>query len=137
MLEFLNPWLLLGLPLASLPFLLHLVRRRPRVTFPWPSLMLVREETATRRRPTLSELLLLIMRALIIVLLVLALALPLWRGDPTAPLTTWLVVDDSWRTSGHMTTVLASGDELADALATGYRLGLATSSGKDTDRADG
>jgi hypothetical protein len=129
MLEFLNPWMLLGIPLASLPFLLHLVRRRPKVTFPWPSLMLVREQTATRRRPTFSELLLLMLRALIILLLVLALALPLWRDDPAAPLTTWLVVDDSWRTSGHLNTVLAAGDDLADALAIGYRLALATTTG--------
>jgi len=130
MLEFLNPWMLLGLPLASLPFWLHLVRRRPKVTFPWPSLMLVREQTATRRLPTLSELLLLMLRALIILLLVLALALPLWRTDPGAPLTTWLVVDDSWRSSGYLNMLLASGDALADLLAAGYRLGLATTTGK-------
>jgi hypothetical protein len=81
-LEFLSPWLLLGLAAAAIPLVLHLLSsvRAQEVYFPTLRfLRLSMEKTARRRR--VQHWLLLALRSLLLALLAMALAQPLTRGD--------------------------------------------------------
>ncbi len=81
MIGFQNPWALALLPLAALPWLLHLLRRRRFRKVPFPSLMLLDERrNMVWRRYRLEEILLLIIRTLLVLGLVAALARPWVRG---------------------------------------------------------
>ncbi|MCU0606425.1 MAG: BatA domain-containing protein [Candidatus Edwardsbacteria bacterium] len=99
--SFLNPWALWFLPLAALPVLIHLFRRRPAAAIPFPDLRFLREShAATWRRARLQELLLLALRVLAVAALVLALArpraglaLPGWLGGREGAVI--IVLDDS------------------------------------------
>lgn len=78
----LNPLFLLGLAALAVPVIVHLVRRTraPQVAF--PSLMFVRRiPQRTIRRKRLHNLLLLLLRALAIVLAVLAFSRPFFEGS--------------------------------------------------------
>ena len=78
--SFLTPLYIAGLAAISLPILLHLIRRAPRGSVSFSSLMFI-TPTPPRltRRSRLDQILLLILRGLVICLLALAFARPFWR----------------------------------------------------------
>jgi hypothetical protein len=114
---FLHPWVLLGLPLATVPLILHLIQRRDPPTIEFPAaryLMQVTEEH--QRRLRLRHLLLLLIRTLLLLALVLAAAAPsapLRQALSHAPSALVIVVDDS-PSSG---AVLAGTPRLTDLKA--------------------
>ena len=82
---FLNPFFLLGALAATLPVLVHLVRRTRAVRLQFPSLMFLRRiEQKTIRRRRLRNLLLLALRAAALLLLALAFARPYFSGASAA-----------------------------------------------------
>jgi len=90
---FQNPWALALLPLAAVPWLLHLMRRRRFRRTPFPSLMLLADQrTMVWRRYRLEELLLLAVRTALVAILVVMLARPLVRGM----LPGWLSTAERW-----------------------------------------
>jgi hypothetical protein len=96
---FAAPWALLGLGLASIPILLHLLARRepPTVLFP-ATRYLAQTARLHQRRLQLQHLLLLLLRTLLIVALVFAAAGPSWPSTGLgahAPTALVLVVDNS------------------------------------------
>jgi hypothetical protein len=98
MISFLNPLYLLLLPLAALPILLNLVKRRVRLRVRFPSIQLLKivEERRARRRPRWQEILLLALRVAAVLLLVLMLAGPrLTFGGAAPPRAVVVVVDNS------------------------------------------
>jgi hypothetical protein len=98
MISFLNPLYLLLLPLAALPILLNLVKRRVRLRIRFPSVQLLKvvEERRARRRPRWQEILLLALRVAAVLLLVLMLAGPrLTLGGAAPPRAVVAVVDNS------------------------------------------
>jgi len=97
---FINPAILGGLALVGIPIVLHLLmRRRPkRIEFPALRFIQLTRES-TQRRMRFQHILLLILRALIIMLIVLAMARPRSAGlsavigDDEAPVAAALVFD--------------------------------------------
>jgi von Willebrand factor type A domain/Aerotolerance regulator N-terminal len=82
---FLNPFFLLGALAATLPVLVHLVRRTRAVRLQFPSLMFLRRiEQKTIRRRRLRNLLLLALRSAALLLLALAFARPYFSGASAA-----------------------------------------------------
>ncbi len=80
--HFLNPLYLLGLALASIPILIHLLIIRKNKTIEFSSLRFLKELQKTQiRRLKLKQLLLLILRTLIIVFLILSFSRPVVRSD--------------------------------------------------------
>lgn len=80
--HFLNPWYLLGLLLASIPIVIHLLIVRKNKTIEFSSLRFLKELQKTQiRRLKLKQILLLILRTLIIVFLIFAFARPVLRSD--------------------------------------------------------
>jgi hypothetical protein len=80
-LSFANPLLLHGLWAALLPVVIHLLNRRRTVTVPFSNVALLQALQLDRmRRIKLKQILLLILRAMLIILLVLAFARPTLRG---------------------------------------------------------
>ena len=79
--SFLNPFLLAGGALASVPLIIHLLHRRRYRIVDWAAMeFLLASSQRSRRRMQIQELLLLILRTLIILVLVLALSRPYWRA---------------------------------------------------------
>ena len=79
---------------ASLPWLLHLLLRRPRVTA-WPSTMLLQRALARLRRRRLDQWILLLCRSLALLAIGLGMAGPLARTmTGTASQELWIVIDD-------------------------------------------
>lgn len=115
MISFANPLYLLFLPLAALPILLNLVKRRIRLRFQFPSVQLLKivEERRARRRPRWQELLLLIIRVAVVVLLVCTLAGPRFTPRGGAPLRALVVVVDN---SPSMTYVEEGATRVAKAV---------------------
>lgn len=115
MIGFAAPWLLLALPAAALPILLHLVRRHEPPEVAFPAVQYLADATRDhRRRAELRHLLLLITRTLLILAIVLAAAgMRLTRGafGSHAPSALVLVVDNS-ASSG----VVVDGEPLLTAL---------------------
>lgn len=107
MIGFLHPGVLLGLPLAAVPLILHLIQRREPPTVEFPAVRyLVQVTREHQRRLRLRHWLLLLIRALLILLLVLAAAgptAPLRDAVSHTPSALVLVVDDS-PSSGVMVT---------------------------------
>ncbi|MGE0353966.1 MAG: VWA domain-containing protein [Gemmatimonadales bacterium] len=99
MISFLNPWLLLGLPLAALPLLLHLLHRRQPPTVVFPAVRYLVDTTREhQRRLRLRNWLLLLVRTVLVLLLVLAAAgptAPLREASGHAPAALVLVFDNS------------------------------------------
>lgn len=96
----LHPWALLGLLIAAIPVLLHLVERHQPPEQSFPAVRYLEDATRDqRRRLRLRDLLLLLLRTALIVLLVLAAAGLRWRGSVPfgahAPLAAVLIVDNS------------------------------------------
>ncbi|MFV0442851.1 MAG: BatA domain-containing protein, partial [Planctomycetaceae bacterium] len=82
-----HPWLLFGLGLCVIPILIHLLSRRVHRREPWAAMRFLRAALERRSRQLrLESLLLLILRALVVLLLVLALAEPIFfaAGGPEA-----------------------------------------------------
>lgn len=99
MIGFLYPWVLLGLALAGVPLLLHLIQRRNPPTVEFPAVRyLVQVTEEHQRRLKLRHWLLLLVRTLIVVFLVLAAAgpsAPLRQAANHAPSALVVVLDDS------------------------------------------
>jgi hypothetical protein len=94
--SFLHPWFLLGALGAAVPVLLHLFGRRRARRLPFSSLMLIQQ--AQRERSALMrvrQLLLMLLRALMILLLSLALAQPKLSWLHVRPETVIVACDDS------------------------------------------
>src|SRR5581483_8515064 len=80
--SFLSPLFLLGLTALAIPVLVHLVRRTRATRVEFPSLMFVRQiPQRTIRRKKLHNRLLLLIRALAILLLILAFTRPYFTGS--------------------------------------------------------
>ncbi len=99
MIGFLNPLLLVGLALAGLPPLLHLLGRRQPPTVEFPALRyLSAAEREHSRRLKLRNLLLMLLRIAVIALVVLAAARPVVRtrtGGSHPPTALVLIIDNS------------------------------------------
>jgi hypothetical protein len=128
MLSFLNPLYLLLLPLAALPFLLNLIRRRVRLRLSFPSVQLLKivEERRARRKPRWHEILLLAVRAAVILLLVFTVAGPRFTPGEAAPPRALIAVVDN---SPSMTYVEEGETRLVRA--TRYARSLAAGAGPD------
>ena len=75
--NFLNPLLLWGLPLASLPVIIHLLRKNKVVEIEWAAMdFLLDVVQEQKKRFQLEDILLLVLRTLLIIFLILALARP-------------------------------------------------------------
>lgn len=76
-LPFLNPWMLLSLPAAGAPILIHLLNRQRVQTIEWGAMYLLRKVVVVRSRQIrLEDILLMLLRCLIILLVLLALSRP-------------------------------------------------------------
>jgi hypothetical protein len=81
---FASPWLLGGLALAGVPVLIHLLHKRRFVEAPWAAMRFLIEATRKQsRRMRLENLILLVVRTLILLLIVLALARPHFDSSTT------------------------------------------------------
>lgn len=84
---FLQPWMLWGLGLASVPILIHLLNRRRHQTVRWAAMDFLRAAyKKNQRRLRFENLLLLLVRTALIVLLVFALARPFLSGGVASAL---------------------------------------------------
>lgn len=128
MISFLNPLYLLLLPLAALPFLLNLIKRRVRLRLRFPSVQLLKivDERRARRRPRWHEILLLAVRAAVILFLVLTVAGPRFTPGGGAPPRALVVVADN---SPSMTYVEEGETRLVRAAR--YARSLAAGAGPD------
>ena len=99
MISFLQPWVLLGLPLAALPLLFHLVQRRDPPSVVFPAVRYLRQVSEEhQRRLRIRHLLLLLVRTALILLLVFAAANPTARGGAASshtPTALVVVLDNS------------------------------------------
>jgi hypothetical protein len=98
----LNPLFLSLLPLAALPVAFHFFFRLKRQTRPFPTLMFFhRLDPKLNARRRLREWLILLLRTLLILFLLLALARPVWFGHGQAgDLAVVLLIDNSGSMSG-------------------------------------
>jgi hypothetical protein len=128
MISFLNPLYLLLLPLAALPFLLNLVKRRVRLRLRFPSIQLLKivEERRARRRPRWYEILLLAVRVAVILLLVFTVAGPRFAPAGSAPPRAVIVVADN-----SPSMMYVDGGEPRLARAAGFARSLAAGAGPD------
>lgn len=97
----LAPWFLLGLPLASIPVLLHLFNKPRYRREPWGAMMFLQEAVQTRSRSIqIQEWILLFLRTLSLLLLLLAMARPAFTGrhggESGQPTTHVLIFDASF-----------------------------------------
>ena len=99
-LSFLNVWMLAGVLLAGIPIAIHFLNKAKFSREPWGAMMFLQKAMQIRsRRIRLEQILLMLLRALILVLLALALARPishLGSGTWEDPATHILVLDDSF-----------------------------------------
>ncbi len=80
--QFLNPWYLLGLVLASIPVVIHLLIIRRNKTIEFSSLRFLKElQKSQIRKLKLKQILLLILRTLIIIFLILSFARPVVQSN--------------------------------------------------------
>jgi hypothetical protein len=99
--NFLQPWLLAGLPLVALPILIHLINQRRFQTIQWGAMMfLLAAHRMARGYSRLRQWLIMLFRMLAIATLVLAIARPLasgWLGLAAGgqPDTTLILLDRS------------------------------------------
>lgn len=84
--SFFNPWMLLaGLGIA-LPILAHLLNRQKVRTTDWAAMQFLNKNIQVRSRQLrIRDILLLILRCLALILLVFALARPVWKNDGLIP----------------------------------------------------
>ncbi len=80
--SFANPFLLGGLGLASLPIIIHLLNRRRFKVMEWAAMdFLLKAAVRNRKRVRLENLLLLLVRTLVVVMLIMAVARPFTQVD--------------------------------------------------------
>jgi hypothetical protein len=119
---FLHPWVLIGLPLAAVPLILHLVQRRDPPTVEFPAVRyLVQVTEEHQRRLRLRHWLLLLVRTVLILALIVAAAgpsAPLREAASHSPSALVLIVDDS-PSSG---AVLAGSPRLSELRAAARRI---------------
>ncbi|TFG50589.1 MAG: VWA domain-containing protein [Gemmatimonadales bacterium] len=130
MISFLQPWVLLGLPLAALPLLFHLVQRRDPPSVVFPAVRYLRQVSEEhQRRLRIRHLLLLLVRTALILLLVLAAANPTARGGAPSSHTpaALVVVLDNSPSSG----AIAGGSTVLAGLKTAARRVLERATGAD------
>jgi hypothetical protein len=98
----LNPFFLSLLPLAALPILFHFFYRLKRQTRPFPTLMFFhRLDPKLNARRRLREWLILLLRCLLILFLLLALARPVWFGHgQEGAVAVVMLIDNSGSMSG-------------------------------------
>src|SRR5579859_161862 len=79
--SFLQPWLLLGLPLVALPIIIHLINQRRYQTVRWGAMMfLLAANRMSRGYARLRQWLIMLFRMLAIAGLIIAIARPLASG---------------------------------------------------------
>ncbi len=126
--SFLSSLFLWGLPLASVPVIVHLLNRRRRHVLQWGAMQFLLEAVPRRRRIwRLDDLLLMLLRTAAVAAFVLALARPLLRSSwfGGGPRDVILVLDTSLSTSQTVGEVSLfdkqseRADELIDRLAEG------------------
>src|SRR4029434_1949947 len=98
-LNFLSPAFLIGLPLAAVPLIIHLLSRRQQKRISWGAMRFLKEAaTRTRRLWRLTDILLLLLRTAAFLFFIFALARPLlpaaWLGG-SIPRDIILVLDQS------------------------------------------
>lgn len=99
--SFLQPWLLLGLPLIALPLVIHLINQRRHRSVPWGAMLfLLSAKRMNQGMARLRYFLIMLMRMLAIAALVFALSRPLasggWGGlGMTKPDATLILLDRS------------------------------------------
>jgi hypothetical protein len=105
---FLNPSFLWGLPVVSIPILIHLLSRRKPITYQFPTVRFVQlASTTVVRRFKLRQLILLILRSLILLFLTLLFARPVVKEMPLfaqveeASVSTVILIDNSY-SMGYM-----------------------------------
>jgi len=127
---FLQPIVLLGLALASIPPLLHLLgRRRPPIVV-FPAIQyLTKTEREHSRRLKLRNLLLMLLRMAVIVFVVLAAARPVLRvhGGRDHPPTALVVILDNSLSSG----AVVEGERVLERLRAGARRVVRMTTGDD------
>ncbi len=99
--SFLVPGFLLALPLASIPLLLHLFNKPRYKREPWGAMLFLEDALQTRSRSIqLQEWILMAMRCLALLLLILAMSRPVFRGEQAGqdqrPTTHVLILDASY-----------------------------------------
>ncbi|MDI6774351.1 MAG: BatA domain-containing protein [Verrucomicrobiota bacterium] len=98
--QFLNPWMLTGLLLISVPIVIHFLNRSRFKIERWGAMMFLRRAARARsRRIRLERILLLLLRCLFLALFALALARPVTNaggGAGNEPTTHVVVVDGSY-----------------------------------------
>lgn len=88
--EFVTPWMLLGILSVSIPVIIHLLNRKSARTVEWGAFLFLMDSLMKRRRRVLlEEMLLLACRCLLLALLALALARPFIQPGSQVP---WAVV---------------------------------------------
>ena len=126
----LSPWFLVGLAAIAVPLLLHLVQREEPAGQPFPSLMFLRRiPIKTRRKKTLRDPFLLMLRCLALALLALAFAGPYLLNDKTTvamdmgKVDRVFLLDQSYSMAypGHWTAAIDAVRRRIDTLAAGER----------------
>ena len=78
---FLQPWVLVALPLAALPVIIHLINQRRFQTVPWAAMQfLLAAKALSRGYSRLRHWLILLLRMLAVAAVILAVGRPLSRG---------------------------------------------------------
>lgn len=137
--NFLNPLFLLALPLVALPIVIHLLRRKQRQVVSWGAMQFLTDAVGEGKRfDRLEEWVLLALRALALLVLILALARPLISGlNPTqsASREVLLIIDDSLSTdrvvSGEKVfkTILVKVNKFLDECTPGDRVRVMLAAG--------
>src|SRR5215831_18119297 len=129
---FINPLFLLGVLAATIPVVVHLVRRTRAPRVPFPSLMFIRQiEQKTIRRRKLRNLWLLVLRCLALLLLAIAFARPYIaagnRNAPSVAGTAVILIDVSYsmRYPGVFERAQQAARNVANSTAAADRLALA------------
>ncbi|MFO0917224.1 MAG: BatA domain-containing protein [Planctomycetaceae bacterium] len=79
--NFLQPWMLLALPLVALPIVIHLINQRRYQTIPWAAMMfLLAANRMSRGYARIRQWLILTMRTLAVAGLIFAISRPLLSG---------------------------------------------------------
>ena len=125
--NFLNPWMLLGLAGVGVPIIIHLLHRRRVTHIVWAAMRFLHVAIEqNQRRLRIEDLLLLLLRCLLLALLALALARPAFRAAKTnafgaAPIAAVIVLDNSasmGQSDGVHTTFDKARDIAGEAIET-------------------
>lgn len=119
---FASPWLLLGLGLAAVPIIIHLLFRRPYREVHWAATrFLLAAAKKHSKRLRLEQLLLLLVRVAVLVLVALALARPYFGSPPAAvgpePPRHRIIVLDASYSMGHESGGRSSFDLAKEAIS--------------------